>query len=130
MENIVFNNLTLIYPGGINETADKIAPPYPPLDYQPRKMGMRPASGFYIRHARDIEFHNLKIVHEKPDMRPAIVADSAEGILIDGAILPKSYGAECHVLVRGGEGVEVRKSGLVLKKAPAPRILEITQDKN
>lgn len=130
VENIVFNNLALTYPGGVKETADKIAPPYPPLDYQPRKMGMRPASGFYIRHARGIEFHNLKIIHEKPDLRPAIVADHAEGILIDGAILPKSDGADCHVLVRGGKGVEVRKGGLVLKKAPAQRILEITQDKN
>ena len=121
VEGIVFNNLTLVYPGGINETADRIAPPYPPLDYQPRKMGMRPASGFYIRHARDIEFHNLRIVHEKPDARPAIVTDSAEGILIDGAILPKSDGAECHVLMRGGKGVEVRNSKLVLKDLSALR---------
>ena len=54
---------------------------------------------------------------EKTVNTGAIVADNAEGILIDGAILPKSEGAECHVLVRGGKGVELRNSELVLKDA-------------
>ncbi len=120
VEDIVFNNVTLTYPGGVNESADRIAPPYPPPDYQPRKMGMRPASGFYVRHARDIEFHNLKIVHQKPEVRPAIVADNAEGILIDDAALPKGDNVECHVLARGSGGVRVRNADLVVKEAPLP----------
>lgn len=34
-----------------------------------------PASGFYVRHARNIRFDNVRVIAETPDARPAIVYD-------------------------------------------------------
>ena len=47
IKNLLFKGIELNYQGGIRERAENIRPPDPVPDYQPRQMGMRPASGFY-----------------------------------------------------------------------------------
>ena len=39
-----------------------------------------PAWAFYIRHANDITFKNVKFVAKKKDYRPAIVTDDVKGL--------------------------------------------------
>jgi polygalacturonase len=41
-------------------------------------MGRLPAYGFYIRHADRVELHNVEIVADQPDERPAIVCDDVQ----------------------------------------------------
>ena len=118
VENIVFQDVSLHYKGGVNKKAENIKPPDPAPDYQPRRLGLRPASGFYIRHAQDIEFTNLIITHEKPDIRPAIVVDKSENILIKKADLPKSDDCNCHILSRSSKSIKLRSSNLLLTEIP------------
>jgi hypothetical protein len=42
--------------------------------------GTLPATGFFVRHARNIEFSNVEIVTAKPDARPAIWAEDVDGL--------------------------------------------------
>ena len=39
-----------------------------------------PAWGFYIRHAKDIAFDNVKFIAKNRDYRPAIVTDDVKGL--------------------------------------------------
>jgi polygalacturonase len=43
-------------------------------------MGRLPAYGFYIRHADRVELHNVEIVADQPDERPAIVCDDVQNV--------------------------------------------------
>ena len=37
-----------------------------------------PSHGFYVRHVKGIQFDNIEIRTEKPDLRPAFVLDDVE----------------------------------------------------
>ncbi len=41
--------------------------------------GPMPAHGFFIRHAKNLEFSNIEIAYERPDQRPAIVVEDVVG---------------------------------------------------
>lgn len=42
--------------------------------------GILPATGFFFRHARNIELSNVEIATEAPDARPAIWAEDVDGL--------------------------------------------------
>jgi hypothetical protein len=82
IENLTIENLKLVYPGGGTKKDAEVVPGYP-KDYSPRSLGTRPASAFYIRHAKDITLKNVSVSWDKPDERPAIVADDVDGLTLD-----------------------------------------------
>ena len=78
VENISLSNITLHHKGGvmpselahINDTIkDEKAKEYP----EATMWGNLPAKGFFVRHARNVEFQNIKIQTEQPDARPDFV---------------------------------------------------------
>ena len=82
IEHIVFNNVKITYKGGGTRDEADIQVPYPE-EYSPRHLGVRPASGFYIRHARDIQFHNVAVGFEQEDLRPPLVLKDVRGITLE-----------------------------------------------
>ena len=50
-ENILLENVTILYKGGGTPEDAAAVPPYP-TNYNPRKLGTRPAYGFFVRHVR------------------------------------------------------------------------------
>jgi len=42
--------------------------------------GPPPATGFFIRHCKNVEFSNIEIATEKADERPALLAERRSGI--------------------------------------------------
>jgi hypothetical protein len=42
--------------------------------------GTLPATGFFLRHARNLEFSNTEIASAMPDARPAIWAEDVDGL--------------------------------------------------
>lgn len=42
--------------------------------------GVLPATGFFLRHARNVEFSNVEIATEQPDKRAAFWAEDVEGL--------------------------------------------------
>ncbi len=65
--------------GGTKEMAalhpEEMADVYP----EPKMFGTLPASGFFIRHVKNLDFGNVEIVTEKPDSRPAFWLNDVQG---------------------------------------------------
>lgn len=82
ISNVSFNNIEIKHPGGGNPEFAKVslneldkvpemAASYPEFS----KFVELPAWGVYIRHAKDIEFNNVRLSCNKKDYRTAIVLD-------------------------------------------------------
>jgi len=92
--NVSFNNIEIKHPGGGNPLFAKIllteldSVPEKPAAYPDFSMFKElPAWGIYIRHAKDIQFNNLKLSCVKKDYRTAIVLDDVHHSQILSAII-------------------------------------------
>ena len=123
VEDVKFNNIRIVYRGGL--TLDQVArqpadlvnafffratggiPPREPYatperekEYpEPSMFGMLPAWGFFIRHAKGIEFNNVEIGFLKEDRRPAFVLDQAEAVELNHVKLQRVPGLPAVVLL-------------------------------
>jgi polygalacturonase len=88
IENIVLTNVKMSFPGAEDAKEASITPPYP-KDYSPGSMKARPASGLYIRNAKNIELHDVELTFDKPDPKPPLVATDVDGLVLDGFKTPK-----------------------------------------
>lgn len=85
IEDITFSNINIYYQGGYSEEDGKIIPPENEKVYpEPWMFGRIPASGFYIRHAKDVHFNNVRFHFEQADGRPLFVFDDVEDMDISG----------------------------------------------
>jgi polygalacturonase len=81
IEDIKLDNIYLQQTGGGTAEWAALQPPEAPAAYPEASMfGTLPASGFFLRHARNLEFSNIEIATESPDARPAIWADDIDGL--------------------------------------------------
>jgi len=90
IENVTLKNIEIHHPGGGDpnfarvslDELDKV--PELPASYPEFSMFKElPAWGFYVRHARNITFENVKLVAAKKDYRRAIVLDDVHNIRIE-----------------------------------------------
>jgi hypothetical protein len=84
-QGIVLENVDITFPGG---GAPHGEPPEGTAlteksAYNPRFITPVPAYGAYIRHARGVEFHNVRLGLGADDQRPAVVARDVDGLLFD-----------------------------------------------
>ncbi len=112
VDNVVFKNVSITYKGGGSKEDAQIKPPYmrktdSGVSYSPRGMGKRPASGFYIRHARDIKFENLKIHFEKSDYRPIFVLNDVKEIEIIDPDIQTFKETGTDIIARSVSGLKV-----------------------
>lgn len=81
VENVSINNMQVSYPGG--GTADMVSKDVPEKvkSYPENRMfgNTLPAAGFYVRHARNIRFNNVRFSAAKPDARPLFFLDDVCG---------------------------------------------------
>lgn len=86
IENITLKNIEIHYPGGGNPLYAKVG--LDELEKVPEMGGAYPefsmfkelpAWGFYIRHAKNISFENVRLICEKKDYRTAVVLDDVKG---------------------------------------------------
>ena len=91
IENISLKNIEIHYPGGGNpnyarvglDELDKV--PELAANYPEFSMFKElPAWGFYIRHAKDITFENVRLICEKEDYRTAVVLDDVHKAFFRG----------------------------------------------
>lgn len=79
IEDVKIHNVYLQNQGGGTSQMAQIQPPEDADKYpEPTMFGAMPASGFFIRHVRNVEFTNVEIACEKADARPAFVLDSVQ----------------------------------------------------
>ncbi len=81
IEDIKISDMYLSNLGGGTSAWAAIEPPENEAAYPEASMfGTLPARGFFLRHARNLEFSNIEIATEKPDQRPAIWAHAVDGL--------------------------------------------------
>ena len=112
VENVVFNNVKIIYKGGGTREQAENVPPFPE-GYAPADLGVRPAYGFFIRHARGLEFRNVEIGFEKEDLRPAVVAEDVDGLRFDRLNAHRAAGVDCDVVLKNVRKYSIQNSGKI-----------------
>ncbi len=105
IENIRFDNVSIIVKGGQELSAAGTEPPenderFPQKLIEDVLHAPLPAFGYYISHVKNIVFNNCTLGFEKNDDRPAFILDDGSGIGLDGVAMQKGKGAECLVEVR------------------------------
>jgi polygalacturonase len=77
--------------GGGKSAWAALEPPEKPAGYPEADMfGTLPATGFFLRHARNLQLSNIEIATEAPDARPSIWADEVEDLDVFRLRAPKS----------------------------------------
>ena len=95
VEDVVIENVEITYGGGGNKAVAHI--PLDDLGRVPENranypefsmFGELPAWGFYLRHARGIQFRNVKLSYRKDDFRPAVTMDDVQSSSFSGLKIP------------------------------------------
>lgn len=80
IEDLKISDLYLHHRGGGTREMSPAQPPEFESKYpEPDMFGNIPASGFFIRHANNIELTNVEIACDQADVRPAFLLDSVSG---------------------------------------------------
>lgn len=95
VENIVLKNINLTFQGGdspfyfqgeegnfVPERTVETVPDVPEKHPRGDMFGKLPAYGFYIRHAKNIEFEGIRLNTVGEEERYALVADDVDGLLL------------------------------------------------
>jgi hypothetical protein len=79
IEDVKINELYMDHSGGgTKEMAQRLVPEMEDGYPEPRNFGDIPASGFYVRHVKNIEFTNIEVVSTQPDFRPVFVLEHVD----------------------------------------------------
>lgn len=111
IEGVRLENIRLVFKGGGTAANAARVPPELGTGYpEPDNIGVMPAYGVFIRHAKGLELANLNLSFEKEDLRPAMVCVDVDGLEVD------------HFRAQIGAGVTPARfenvKGLALRDAP------------
>lgn len=99
INDVLLNNIRLMYKGGGTKEEAQLLPPENEALYpEPWMFGTIPASGFFIRHAKNIELNNVQVDFMKPDYRPSLWVKDAENIRLINYRAKVAQGVEPYVL--------------------------------
>ncbi|NDW19136.1 glycoside hydrolase family 28 protein [Dysgonomonas sp. 216] len=113
IEDVSFNNIRILYKGGGTKKDAQLDPPenenlYP----EPWMFGTIPASGFFIRHVRNIELNNVQISFQNPDFRPSLWLKNAQGVRLFNYRAKIEAGVKPYTLKDGVEGFKMEMSDI------------------
>jgi len=120
VQNVRLENIRLISNGG-GTTNDALRMPkelgtgYP----EPSKIGILPAYGVFVRHARNLELANITTSFETNDMRPAMICSDVNGLQIDN-FRPQVADGVAPAKFENVSGLEIRNSPALEIKTAAP----------
>lgn len=115
VENVSISNVQISYPGGGDKEMVKMPVPESRRNYPENRMFgcTLPASGFYVRHACNVHFHNVRFSAQKRDERPLFFIEDVHGAEFDrcsslgiGDFISVTKSSKIRV---NGEYVECRK---------------------
>ena len=79
IEDVKLSNIYIETVGGATAEDAKVRPPEFENKYpEPGMFGAMPASGFFMRHMRNVEMSHVEIKNTTPDARPAFYLDNVE----------------------------------------------------
>ncbi|NWJ52847.1 MAG: glycoside hydrolase [Bacteroidetes bacterium] len=116
--NVTLRNIKIILPGGGNpnyayrglkpaelDSISEMASAYPEFS----QFKELPAWGFYIRHAKNITFENVKLTAKARDYRPAIVLDDVKDLSFKGMKYIEPGGSKKQLHVYKSTGIVQNK---------------------
>lgn len=99
IEDVTLSNIQILYKGGGTAEDSQLVPPESEKLYpEPWMFGTIPASGFFIRHARNIELNNVTVNFITQDFRPAIWMEDVKGIRLHNFRSKVEKGVKPYVL--------------------------------
>ncbi|NOY77262.1 MAG: glycoside hydrolase family 28 protein [Calditrichaeota bacterium] len=120
IEHIRLNTIRIITDGGGTKEDEKIIPPELEKAYpSPNRFGRMPAYGFFCRHVKDLELHEVSVSFEKKDMRPSLMADDVNGLELDNYRAERAVANEKPIVLK-------KVSGLFLHDCPNIRPSTLT----
>jgi polygalacturonase len=76
VEDVTLSNIRIYYRGGGKKGQDEVQPPERETNYpEPSMFGETPSYGFFVRHARGVEFNNVTVSYLSPEMRPPFLLE-------------------------------------------------------
>jgi len=79
IEDVKLSNIYIETVGGAAAEAAQVQPPEFENKYpEPSMFGAMPASGFFLRHVRNLEMSHVEIANKMPDARPAFYLSGVE----------------------------------------------------
>ncbi|MFJ8780999.1 MULTISPECIES: glycosyl hydrolase family 28 protein [unclassified Streptomyces] len=79
IKGVTFTNVNITVPGG-NGTMSTGVPSNDSTDYNPKTIGTRPAYGWYLHNADNVQFTDSSVKFASDDGRPAFIANAADGV--------------------------------------------------
>lgn len=81
VEDVTISDVKIVYKGGGTPEMAAFTPPENEKKYpEPSMFGSIPASGFFIRHAKNVILRDIQFDFLKPDARPTLYLDDVHGI--------------------------------------------------
>ena len=94
IEDVKISNVYLHQAGGAPTEMAALDPPENETKYpDPPMFGPLPATGFFLRHIRNLEMSNIEIATETPDARPAFWLKAVEGADFFRVRVPRGSGS-------------------------------------
>ncbi len=83
VENVFLSNISIHHQGGVTfdelaQIADSVKDEKEKAYPEATMWGPLPAKGFFVRHAVGVEFSNVRVETEQPDVRPDIVREDVD----------------------------------------------------
>lgn len=125
IQNVLLENIEITYGGGASKEVANISnnqldnvteneSGYPEFSM----FGELPAWGFYVRHAKEISFKNIKLNYNEPDFRSSIVFDDVSTLDLNGLEILKAENPNVIVLKKT-EDVSTKNLKLPFKNKEA-----------
>ena len=106
VENITMRDIQISYnnrgdSGPFNTVVPENESEYPEYSM----FGKLPAYGIYSRHVRNLSFYNIRFTYENEEVRPALIFDDVQGILLSGLDLEQPSGTSPAVVYKNTNGI-------------------------
>ncbi|HEX8148459.1 MAG TPA: glycoside hydrolase family 28 protein [Pyrinomonadaceae bacterium] len=110
VEDVRLSDIRILYRGGGTRAQAALEPPERETNYpEPSMFGEMPVYGFFIRHARGVEFSNVEVGFMTEDLRPAFHLEDVRGATFLGIAAQKAADVPTFVL-KNVEDFNVRNS--------------------
>jgi polygalacturonase len=109
IENVNLSNIDLAFDGGgTKEDAARQIPEKPQNYPESTMFGTLPAYGFFCRHVKGLQFHNLQFRTSALDYRHAVVLDDVDEAVLDSLDTPFAVGAAGTIQCTNSQNILIR----------------------
>lgn len=113
IEGVRLSNIRIYYKGGGTKLQAALTPPEEEKTYpEPRMFGEIPAYGFFIRHAKGIEFDNVEVSYINEDLRPPFMLQNVTQAEFNNVKGQHAAGVPT-IVMKNVNGFKVRDSPLM-----------------